>query len=98
MKPLHGPAALKETLLKGSEAFRRFVFWLLASQARNGLPEPDGSIPPLQTVTRGALLDRFLALRPDLKPFRAELDGAFDKELVPEFCVNSIRWEQLVIA
>ena len=85
----------KWKLRLGREAFRQFILNLSASQARNAGPyDRDPPFLPFHRVTREGMLDQFLALHPDLDRFRDELARMDD--ILPEFFVNSIRWQQLV--
>ncbi len=78
----------------GREAFKQFILSLLASQAYNtGLAAQDRPIPPQRTVTREELLNRFLAVRPEFQPFRAELADVY--AILPELSVNSVLWQKL---
>jgi hypothetical protein len=76
----------------GLEAYRQFVHRLLASQASNG--PMDAPILPYEDVSREAMVERFLASHPDLKPFQRELIGEFSE--LSSFCVNSARWNEAV--
>jgi hypothetical protein len=84
-------------LRRGREDFKQFIIGLLASQARcTGLYGRDLPFPPQSTVTREAMLDRFLMVRPDLAPFSAELACVYPS--LTAFCVNSTLWDQFVSA
>jgi hypothetical protein len=82
----------------GREDFFKFVMGTLAVRAFNGTH--DGHVPwePTRTVTREAMLGQFLTVRPDLKPFRAELVAELARSFdgLPEFYVNRVLWDQLV--
>jgi len=81
----------------GIRAFEEFIIRLLASQARNAhWSDRDLPVPLLHTVSREEMLERFLAGRPDLRPFRLELAEVY--AVVSEFCVNKGLWDQLVAA
>jgi hypothetical protein len=78
----------------GREAFRKFIAGLLAMPFENiPLHESHRPIPPFRTVTRRAMLERFLDMRPNLTPFSAQFGDVYCR--CPQFVVNSVVWNEL---
>ena len=87
----------KWKLPMGREAFMQFINGLTASKLRKVRPgERDLPNPPSHQVSRREILDRFLATRPDLECFRAELLEVYSTQ--SEICVDTHKWNALVTA
>jgi hypothetical protein len=87
----------KWKLTLGRRAFTLFINGLNAFKARNVvLGERDMAIPPFHRVSRGDMLDRFLATRPDLEGYRAQFDDVYST--LSEFCVDTSKWNTLAPA
>jgi hypothetical protein len=81
----------------GREAFSQFINGLNPFKAHNSQPyDRDPECLPYYTVSREEMLNRFLAKRPHLEPFRAELADVCIE--LSEFSVETSGWDALAHA